>query len=134
MADTYVYIIHEPDWDSDEFLGRPRDHEGSADNKFPEHAAFAEAVAKLGATMTGGQALQNLKYGGSVVPGAGDRKVRGRRLHRRVVRRHQRGHHRLLPGGGRRRGPGPADRRAGADRQPDRVAQGLPDGRVTIDR
>ena len=50
MADTYVYIIHEPDWDSDEFLGRPRDHEGSADNKFPEHAAFAEAVAKLGAT------------------------------------------------------------------------------------
>ena len=25
MADTYVYIIHEPDWDSDEFLGRPRD-------------------------------------------------------------------------------------------------------------
>ena len=54
MADTYVYIIHEPDWDSDEFLGRPRDHESSAENKFPEHAAFAEAVAKLGATMTGG--------------------------------------------------------------------------------
>jgi hypothetical protein len=75
MADTYVFIIHEPDWDSDEFLGRPRDHEGSAENKFPEHAAFAEAVAKLGATVTGGQALQNRKYGGSVTPGAGERKV-----------------------------------------------------------
>jgi hypothetical protein len=75
MADTYVYIIHEPDWDSDEFLGRPRDHEGSAENKFPEHAAFAEAVAKLGATVTGGAALQNLKYGGSVTPGPAGRAV-----------------------------------------------------------
>ena len=75
MADTYVFIIHEPDWDSDEFLGRPRDHEASAENKFPEHAAFAEAVAKLGATVTGGQALQNLKYGGSVTPGGKGREV-----------------------------------------------------------
>ncbi len=75
MADTYVYIIHEPDWDSDEFLGRPSDDEASAENKFPEHAAFAEAVARLGATVTGGAALQNLKYGGSVVPGQGERAV-----------------------------------------------------------
>ena len=75
MADTYVYIIHEPDWDSDEFLGRPRDHVSSAENKFPEHAAFAAAVEKLGATITGGAALQNLKYGGSVTPGGKGREV-----------------------------------------------------------
>ena len=75
MADTYVYIIREQDWDSDQFLGRPREDAASADNKFPEHAAVAEAVAKLGATITGGQALQNLKYGGSVVPGPAGRRA-----------------------------------------------------------
>jgi len=75
MADTYVFIIRDQDWDSDQFLGRPRTEPGSAENKFPEHAAFAVAVEKLGATITGGAALQNLKYGGSVVPGKGDRKV-----------------------------------------------------------
>ena len=75
MADTYVFIIRDQDWDSDQFLGRPRTEPGSAENKFPEHAAFAVAVEKLGATITGGAALQNLKYGGSVVPGDGDRKV-----------------------------------------------------------
>ena len=62
MADTYVYIIREQDCDSDQFLGRPREDAASADNKFPEHAAFAEAVAKLGATITGGQASRNASW------------------------------------------------------------------------
>jgi hypothetical protein len=75
MADTYVFIIRDQDWDSDQFLGRSRTEPGSAENKFPEHAACAVAVEKLGATITGGAALQNLKYGGSVTPGGKGREV-----------------------------------------------------------
>jgi hypothetical protein len=75
MADTYVYIIREEDWDSDQYLGRPQTDPDSAEAMFPAHAAFAEAVEKLGARIVGGNALQNRKYGGSVVPGKGDRAV-----------------------------------------------------------
>ena len=39
------------------------------------HGAFTEAVAELGATLTGGEALQNAEHGGVVTPGRGERKV-----------------------------------------------------------
>ena len=88
MADTYVYLIHEGDWDSDAYLGgKPTTDAGPAgkdpsaaaapdmDASFPEHKAFQQAVADLGARITGGAALQNSRYGGTVTPGSGDRAV-----------------------------------------------------------
>ena len=86
MADTYVYLIHEGDWDSDAWLnGTPPAEGGPADKDpaataemsggFPAHAAFQKAVAELGARVVGGNALQNSRHGGTVNPGAGDRKV-----------------------------------------------------------
>jgi hypothetical protein len=76
MADTYVYLIREEDWDSDSYLdpaAQAAAYEG--DDSFAAHAAFAQAVEELGLKMVGGKALQNRKYGGSVTPGSGDRKV-----------------------------------------------------------
>ncbi|MFF2370565.1 YciI family protein [Agromyces sp. NPDC058110] len=80
MTDTYVYLIHEPDWDSDAFLtGADGDaHAGAVpggepQNNFPEHKAFQDAVARLGARIVGAAALQNARHGGQVTPGAGDR-------------------------------------------------------------
>ncbi|UOQ90661.1 YciI family protein [Agromyces endophyticus] len=74
MTDTYMYLIHEPDWDSDAFLngggGVPG---GEPENNFPAHKAFQEAVVKLGARLVGGAALQNARHGGHVTPGTGDR-------------------------------------------------------------
>ena len=73
MTDTYVFLIREPDWDSDALMAgqmSPEDHEAMA-----AHGAFYEAVATLGAKITGGEALQSAKYGGVVKPGDGDRKV-----------------------------------------------------------
>ncbi|WP_394554229.1 YciI family protein [Agromyces sp. MMS24-JH15] len=74
MTDQYLYLIHEPDWDSDAFLagggGVPG---GDPENNFPAHKAFQEAVVELGARIVGGVALQNARHGGRVTPGAGDR-------------------------------------------------------------
>ncbi len=131
MADTYVFIIREQDWDSDQFLDRPRTDPGSAENKFPEHAAFAVAVEKLGATITGGAALQNLKYGGSVTPGEKGREVEDAVWTDAAYADTSEvitGFYMVEVD---RRGPGPSDRGDGPDRQPHRVAQGLPDGGVT---
>jgi hypothetical protein len=99
MAETYVYVIHESDWDSDAYLGGRTDSApdgrdpsapmasgaaGAADaldsppqseGLFPEHTAFQKAVAEMGARLVGGAALQNSRHGGTVRPGAGDRKV-----------------------------------------------------------
>lgn len=89
MTDTYVYLIHEGDWDSDAFLpGAAADGSGPAgkdpsapgeaadlEGSFPEHRAFARAVEQLGARIVGGAALANTRYGGTVKPGAQDRLV-----------------------------------------------------------
>ncbi|MDV3220215.1 YciI family protein [Intrasporangium sp.] len=73
MADTYLFLIHEPDWDSDAYLTgdgsaapEGRDPSAPAETDFPEHAAFQAAVAELGARIVGGAALQHSKYGGTV--------------------------------------------------------------------
>ncbi|MEW1952416.1 YciI family protein [Terrabacter sp. NPDC080008] len=88
MADTYAYLIHEADWDSDAFLegrtsgagpagkdpaapGRAPEDGGS----FPEHRAFQKAVAELGARIVGGAALQHTKHGGTVTRGDAGRRV-----------------------------------------------------------
>jgi len=91
MADTYAYLIHEPDWNSDAYLGgtdpgaAPAGKDPSApgaqgdpadmDASFPEHKAFQAAVAELGARVVGGAALQSSRHGGTVRPGARDRLV-----------------------------------------------------------
>lgn len=73
MSDTYVYLIHEPDWDSDAYLGGGDAVPGGApEANFPEHRAFQEAVAALGARIVSAAALQNARHGGRVTPGAGD--------------------------------------------------------------
>lgn len=90
MADTYAYLIHEADWDSDAFLGArstsgagpagkdpaaPGGAPAADGGSFPEHQAFQKAVAELGARITGGAALQHTGHGGTVTPGSGDRRV-----------------------------------------------------------
>lgn len=90
MADTYAYLIHEADWDSDAFLaaasapgagpagkdpGAPGQAAATEGGSFPEHQAFQKAVADLGARIVGGAALQHTGHGGTVTPGAGDRRV-----------------------------------------------------------
>lgn len=77
MTDTYAYLIHEPDWDSDGYLdgGRPDAVPEGRDPKFPAHKGFQAAVAELGARIVGGSALQNSRHGGTVTPGAGGRAV-----------------------------------------------------------
>ena len=74
MSDTYLYLIREPDWDSDQMLSGEMtpDLNGSLDGR---SRRFAEAVEKLGAEIVGGEALQNSKYGGVVKLGEGDRAV-----------------------------------------------------------
>ena len=73
MTDTYAYLIREKDWDSDAFL--PGADPAGADNTFAEHGEFQAAVARLGARILGGEALQSARYGGVVTPGAGERRV-----------------------------------------------------------
>lgn len=72
MTDTWLYLIREPDWDSDKFL--PEVLAGAdrreADEEMAAHGRFQEAVAALGAKIVGGNALQNRKYGGLVKPSA----------------------------------------------------------------
>jgi hypothetical protein len=90
MTDTYAYLIHERDWDSDAYLNGQPPAEGGPAGKdpsnpsmsadldpsgFPAHKAFQQAVVDLGARVVGGNALQNSRYGGTVTPGVGDRKV-----------------------------------------------------------
>ena len=87
MADTYVYLIHESDWDSDAYLGgqpeaNPEGRDPAAagaaadmDASFPEHKAFQKAVVELGARVVGGAALQSTRHGGTVKPGAKGRLV-----------------------------------------------------------
>jgi hypothetical protein len=77
MADTYAYIIHEGDWDSDGYLdgSRPEAAPSGREPMFPEHKGFQAAVAELGARIVGGSALQNSRHGGTVKPGTGDRAV-----------------------------------------------------------
>lgn len=71
MTDTYVFLIREPDWDSDAVL------RGDLDDDMTEvlaaHHAFEKAVADLGARVVGGQALQSARHGGVVRPGQGER-------------------------------------------------------------
>jgi hypothetical protein len=71
MADTYVYLIHEPDWDPEAYIPEA----GGPEPAFAEHAAFAKAVAELGARIVGGAALNNSRFGGTVTPGQGERQV-----------------------------------------------------------
>lgn len=76
MTDTYLYLIHEPDWDSDAYLAgdagaAPEGRDPSlpappSETDFPEHKAFQAAVAELGARIVGGAALQHSTYGGTV--------------------------------------------------------------------
>lgn len=73
MGDTYAFLIREPDWDSDAMLSGTMTPELT--ETMGAHGAFAEAVAALGATLVGGQALQNARHGGVVTPGTGDRQV-----------------------------------------------------------
>lgn len=92
MADTYAYLIHEADWDSDAFLAAATaatasaagpagkdpsapSQEPATDGSFAEHKAFQKAVADLGARIVGGAALQHTGHGGTVTPGGGDRRV-----------------------------------------------------------
>jgi hypothetical protein len=74
MTDTYIFLIRENDWNSDNHLpgAEPGDDAGEM---FGEHKAFQAAVAELGARIVGASALQSAKYGGVATPGEGDRKV-----------------------------------------------------------
>ncbi|WP_036967752.1 YciI family protein [Promicromonospora kroppenstedtii] len=70
MTDTWVFLIRENDWDSDAYL--PENAQGRdrrADEDMAAHGRFQEAVADLGAKISGAAALQNAKYGGWVAVG-----------------------------------------------------------------
>lgn len=72
MTDTWMFLIRETDWDSDAYLPEnPRRDEQQFSEDMAAHQRFAEAVAELGAKITGSNALQNGKYGGWVTPGEG---------------------------------------------------------------
>ena len=74
MTDTWVFLIREPDWDSDAYL--PENLQGQDRRDLSEemaaHGRFAAAVEELGGKVVGGYALQNRKYGGTVKPGKED--------------------------------------------------------------
>ncbi|SEE73702.1 YciI family protein [Ruania alba] len=71
MTDTWVFLIREPDWDSDAFL--PENLAGRDPFEISDDMAaqgkFEQVVKDLGAKVTGGQALQNASYGGWVKSG-----------------------------------------------------------------
>jgi hypothetical protein len=71
MTDTYVYLIREQDWGSDQYLSG----EKPADSMFPEHKRFQDAVAELGGRIVAGMALQEARHGGVVTPGAEGRQA-----------------------------------------------------------
>jgi hypothetical protein len=68
MTNTWAFLIHEPDWDSDAFL--PENLAGQDESEvaaaMAPYARFRQAVEDLGAKITGSHALQNAKYGGHV--------------------------------------------------------------------
>jgi hypothetical protein len=70
MTDTWVFLIRENDWDSDAYLPGGPSQDLSEDEDMAAHQRFGEAVAALGAKITGSNALQNAKYGGWVAAGA----------------------------------------------------------------
>jgi hypothetical protein len=72
MTDTYVYLIREKDWNSDQYLSGEADPESGM---FPEHKLFQEAVAELGGRIVGGMALQEARHGGVVQPGSEGRRL-----------------------------------------------------------
>ena len=47
MTDTYIYLIREKDWDSDNYLPGTTPSTDSHDQVFREHAEFQAAVAAL---------------------------------------------------------------------------------------
>jgi len=71
MTDTWVFLIREPDWDSDAYLPEALAARGPADldEDMAAHGRFAAAVEELGAKIVSGYALQNRTYGGTVTPG-----------------------------------------------------------------
>ncbi|PUB25604.1 hypothetical protein C8K30_107357 [Promicromonospora sp. AC04] len=70
MTDTWVFLIREGDWDSDAYLPENlRGQDRSEDEDMAAHGRFQQAVTDLGAKLTGGDALQNAKYGGWVAVG-----------------------------------------------------------------
>ncbi len=75
MSDTYVFLIIEPDWNSDAYLPGAETAPEDLGASFAEHGVFAEAVAALGARIAESHALQQSRHGGTVTPGAGERKV-----------------------------------------------------------
>ncbi len=75
MTDTWVFLIREPDWDSDAYLPEALAARGadlSLDEDMAAHGRFAAAVEELGGKVVSGYALQNRKYGGTVKPGKDD--------------------------------------------------------------
>lgn len=73
MADTWVFLIRESDWDSDAYL--PENMKGRDRTEDPDmaaHGRFQQAVEDLGVKITGAAALQNAKYGGWVALGGDD--------------------------------------------------------------
>ena len=66
MTDTWVFLIRENDWDSDAYLPGGPSADLAEDEDMAAHQRFGEAVAALGAKITGSNALQNAKYGGVV--------------------------------------------------------------------
>ena len=70
MTDTWVFLIREPDWDSDAYLPENRSSLGAQfDEDMAAHGRFAAAVDELGGKIVSSYALQNRKYGGTVTPG-----------------------------------------------------------------
>ena len=71
MTDTWMFLIREPDWDSDAYT--PEALDGADRTQFNDdmagHQRFQTAVADLGAKLVGGDALSNAKYGATVTPG-----------------------------------------------------------------
>lgn len=73
MTDTYVYLIREKDWNSDQYLPDANPTDADQQAAFGAHQAFQQAVEELGARIVSGMALQSASYGGVVSPGDGDR-------------------------------------------------------------
>jgi len=71
MTDTWLFLIREPDWDSDSYLPEnlPADFRADLDDDMAAHGKFMAAVEELGAKIVSSYALQNAKHGGTVTPG-----------------------------------------------------------------
>ncbi|QZY28069.1 YciI family protein [Nocardioides coralli] len=71
MTETWMFLIREPDWDSDRYLPEnlPADFRPDLDAEMAAHGRFAQAVEELGGKIVSSYALQNHKHGGTVRPG-----------------------------------------------------------------